>query len=177
MASEYPSCLHTVSTSIELKPHTVPHCPLQYTSTRPSLVKLPPVSRTIPLYGLLQRREVTAMEKQYTKCMIVLQCSRPLTHSRWLRHHHVHWHSLKGWMCWRSTAESPGTHWKSTSHRPVWWGRSWSQNCIEKTKIIIIQVHFPVIYFFFQSCQPFSKSQFFNEVWGESSHLLIIFIH
>ena len=65
-ALEYPSCLHTVLASSELKPslHTVPHCPLQYTSTRPSLVKLPPVSRTIPLYGLLQRRDVTSRKKR-----------------------------------------------------------------------------------------------------------------
>ena len=42
------------------------------------------------------------------------------THSRWQRHHRVHWHSWSQWRCWRSTAESPGIHWRSSPHHPVW---------------------------------------------------------
>ena len=52
------------------------------------------------------------------------------TYSRWQRHHHVHSYNWNKCRYWRSTEESPGTHWRSSPHHPVWWESSLSQTCI-----------------------------------------------
>ena len=55
-APVYPSCLHTVLAAVKLNrsSHTVPHCPLQYTSTRPWLVYSALDRRICRSYGLFQ---------------------------------------------------------------------------------------------------------------------------
>ena len=51
--SLYPSCLHAIlaSTAPNQSSHTVPHSPLQYTSSRPWLEYVPPVRRISPDEG------------------------------------------------------------------------------------------------------------------------------